>query len=124
MPKRVRLTRRLPIAMTEDGYRRLTRVSADAGLDEGEALFFLFKHFDLVINAKTPGHRLRLFNLDLKARKAAASPRGQGRIWVFMPKRNPRCAPTRTCGPRVRWAGCGPGRLLLGRSSAPQPVPH
>ena len=35
MPKRFRLTRRFPVAMTEDGYRRLKRFSAEAGLDEG-----------------------------------------------------------------------------------------
>ncbi len=70
MPKRFRLTRRLPIAMTEDGYRRLKRFAADAGLDEGEALSFLFEHFDSVIDPETLGHRLRLFTLDLEARKA------------------------------------------------------
>ena len=32
MPKRFRLTRRFPIAMTEDGYRRLKRFAAEAGL--------------------------------------------------------------------------------------------
>ena len=37
MPKRFRLTRRFPVAMTEDGYRRLTRFATEAGLDEGEA---------------------------------------------------------------------------------------
>ena len=70
MPKRFRLTRRPPIAMTEDGYRRLTRVAADAGLDESEALSFLFEHFDSVIDAETLGHRLRLFTQDLEARMA------------------------------------------------------
>lgn len=124
MAKRFRLTRRQPIAMPEDGSRRLKRFATDAGLDEGEALSFLFGPFDSVIDADTRGHRLHLFNQDLEARKAGASPRRHGRIWVFVPKRNPRCAPTRTRGPLVRWAGCGPGRLLLGRSSAPQPVPH
>lgn len=38
MPKRFRLTRRFPVAMTEDGYRRLKKFSREAGLDEGEAL--------------------------------------------------------------------------------------
>ena len=38
MPKRFRLTRRFPVAMTEDGYRRLKRFAQEAGLDEGEAL--------------------------------------------------------------------------------------
>ena len=50
MPKRFRLNRRLPVAMTEDGFRRLKRFAADARLDEGEALSILFKHFDPVID--------------------------------------------------------------------------
>ena len=69
MPKRFRLTRRLPVAMTEDGYRRLKRLSVEAGLDEGEALSFLFENFDSVISQDTFAHRLRLFNADLDARK-------------------------------------------------------
>lgn len=69
MPKRLRLTRRFPVAMTEDGHRRLKRFASEAGLDEGEALSFLFENFDSVINADTFGHRLRLFNSDLEARK-------------------------------------------------------
>ncbi|WP_298973794.1 hypothetical protein [uncultured Roseobacter sp.] len=69
MPKRFRLTRRFPVAMTEDGYRRLKRFAGDAGLDEGEALSFLFENFDSVINEETFGHRLRLFNAELDARK-------------------------------------------------------
>ncbi len=69
MPKRFRATRRFNVAMTEDGYRRLKRFSSDAGLDEGEALSFLFENFDSVINEETFGHRLRLFNSELDARK-------------------------------------------------------
>ena len=69
MPKRFRLTRRMPIAMTEDAYRRLKRFSQEAGLDEGEALSFLFENFDSVINEDTYGHRLRLFLAELDARK-------------------------------------------------------
>jgi hypothetical protein len=69
MPKRFRATRRFNVAMTEDGYRRLKRFSAEAGLDEGEALSFLFENFDSVINEETFGHRLRLFNAELDARK-------------------------------------------------------
>ena len=69
MPKRLRLTRRLPIAMTEDAYRRLKRFASEAGLDEGEALSFLFENFDSVIDEDTFGHRLRLFNSELEARK-------------------------------------------------------
>jgi hypothetical protein len=69
MPKRFRLTRRFPVAMTEDGYRKLRKFASDAGLDEGEALSFLFENFDSVINQDTFTHRLRLFNSDLDARK-------------------------------------------------------
>lgn len=69
MPKRFRLTRRFNTAMTEDGYRRLRRFSAEAGLDEGEALSFLFEHFDSVTNGDNLAARLRLFNSELEARK-------------------------------------------------------
>lgn len=69
MPKRFRLTRRFPVAMTEDGYRRLRKFSADAGLDEGEALSFLFENFNSVIHEENLTVRLRLFNSELEARK-------------------------------------------------------
>ena len=69
MPKRLRLTRRLPIAMTEDAYRRLKSFSNEAGLDEGEALSFLFENFKSVINHENLEARLRLFNSELEARK-------------------------------------------------------
>lgn len=69
MPKRFRLTRRLSVAMTEDGYRGLRRFAGEAGLDEGEALSFLFEHFDNVTDSETLSHRLRLFNAELEARK-------------------------------------------------------
>ena len=69
MPKRFRLPRRFPVAMTEDGYRRLKKFASEAGLDEGEALSFLFENFDSVINEDTFAHRLRLFNAALEARK-------------------------------------------------------
>ena len=69
MPKRFRLTRRFPVAMTEDGYRRLRRFAAEAGLDEGEALSFLFENFSSVINEDNLTHRLRLFNSELEDRK-------------------------------------------------------
>tara|TARA_B110000977_G_scaffold199485_1_gene287020 strand:+ start:2958 stop:3128 length:171 start_codon:yes stop_codon:yes gene_type:complete len=55
--------------MTEDGYRRLKKFSREAGLDEGEALSFLFEHFDSVIDEDTFAHRLRIFNSELDARK-------------------------------------------------------
>jgi len=69
MAKRFRLTRRFNAAMTEDGYRRLKKLAQEAGLDEGEALSFLFENFDSVINEDTFGHRLRIFNSELEARK-------------------------------------------------------
>ena len=69
MPRRFRLTRRFPVAMTEDGYRRLKRFAAEAGLDEGEALSFLFENFDSVMDHDTLIHRMRLFNSELEARK-------------------------------------------------------
>ena len=40
-----------------------------AGLDEGEALSFLFEHFDSVTNQENLTARLRLFNAELDARK-------------------------------------------------------
>ncbi|MDJ1006869.1 MAG: hypothetical protein QNJ13_03515 [Paracoccaceae bacterium] len=69
MPKRLRLTRRFNVAMTEDGFRRLRAFAAEAGLDEGEALSFLFEHFDSVMDEDKLTHRLRLFNAELDARK-------------------------------------------------------
>ncbi|MFB0930557.1 MAG: hypothetical protein QMB38_04380 [Ascidiaceihabitans sp.] len=69
MPKRFRLTRRFPVAMTEDGYRRLKRVSPDADLDGGEALSFLFENFVSVVNEENLTARLRLFNAELDVRK-------------------------------------------------------
>ena len=69
MPKRFRLTRRFPVSMTEDGYRRLKRFASEAGLDEGEALSFLFENFDGVTDAENLTLRLRQFNAELEARK-------------------------------------------------------
>ncbi|MES2435034.1 MAG: hypothetical protein V4586_14575 [Pseudomonadota bacterium] len=69
MPKRFRLTRRFPVAMTEDGYRRLKSFAKEAGLDEGEALSFLFENYSSVINHDNLTHRLRLFNSEVDARK-------------------------------------------------------
>ncbi|AYE87026.1 MAG: hypothetical protein ABJN39_10995 [Sulfitobacter sp.] len=69
MPKRFRLTRRFPVAMTEEGYRRLKKFSTDAGLDEGEALSFLFENFNSVMNEENLTARLRLFNAELESRK-------------------------------------------------------
>ena len=69
MPKRFHLTRRFPVAMTEDGYRRLRSFAAEAGLDEGEALSFLFENFDTVTDGETLALKLRQFNSELEARK-------------------------------------------------------
>jgi hypothetical protein len=69
MPKRFRLTRRFPVAMTEDGYRRLKTFATEAGLDEGEALSFLFENYSSVINHDNLTHRLRLFNSEMEGRK-------------------------------------------------------
>jgi hypothetical protein len=69
MPKRLRLTRRFPAQMSEEGYRRLRRFAADAGLEEGEALSFLFEHLDSVTDAEKLGHRLRLFQGEVAERR-------------------------------------------------------
>lgn len=69
MPKRFRLTRRFPVSMTEDGYRRLRKFAQESGLDEGEALSFLFENFDSVTNYDNLTHRMRIFNAELEDRK-------------------------------------------------------
>ena len=69
MPKRFRPTRRLPIAITEDAYRRLRSFSREAGLDEGEAISFIFENFDGITDEEGLLHRLRRFNAELDARK-------------------------------------------------------
>ena len=69
MPKRLRLTRRFPVSMSEDGYRRLRKFAREAGLDEGEALSFLFENFSSVIDDDKMTARLRLFNAELDERK-------------------------------------------------------
>ncbi|MFT6168718.1 MAG: hypothetical protein ACJAR9_000831 [Celeribacter sp.] len=63
------MTRRFPVSMTEDGYRRLKSFSREAGLDEGEALSFLFENFSSVTHQEKLEHRLRVFNSDLEDRK-------------------------------------------------------
>ena len=69
MPKRLRLTRRMNIAMTEDAFRRLRRFASEAGLDEGEALSFVFENFDSLLDEEKFGHKIRQFNSELEARK-------------------------------------------------------
>ena len=70
MPKRLRLTRRPNIAMSEDGYSKLRALAQEAGLDEGEFLSFLFEHWGSVINEEKLIARLRLFNAELEDRKS------------------------------------------------------
>ncbi len=70
MPKRFRLTRRFPAAMTEDGYRRLKAFAAEADIETGEALSFLFENFASVTQEEKLAQRLRLFKAELPARKA------------------------------------------------------
>ena len=69
MPKRLRLTRRPNIAMSEDGYRKLRALAAEAGLDEGEFLSFLFENWGSVINEEKFVARIRIFNSELDTRK-------------------------------------------------------
>ena len=69
MPKRFRLTRRFPAAMTEDGYRGLRRFAQSAGLSESEALSFVFEHFNSITDEEALPHRLRLFKAELEERK-------------------------------------------------------
>lgn len=69
MPRRLRLTRRPNLALSEDGYRRLRALAAEAGLDEGEFLSFLFEHWGSLVNAEKYTARLRLFNAELEERK-------------------------------------------------------
>ena len=70
MPKRLRLTRRFPVALTNDAYRSLTRFSDDAGLTTDEALTFLFEHLGSVVDHDNLAHRLRLFRAELDDRRA------------------------------------------------------
>jgi hypothetical protein len=69
LPKRFRPTRRVNLAMTEEAYRRLRKFSQEAGLDEGEALSFLFENWSSVTNDDSLGHRLGLFKAELDDRK-------------------------------------------------------
>lgn len=69
MPRRFRLTRRFPAAMTEEGFRALRRFQADTGLDQGEALSFLFENLAAVVDAEEVAKRLATFRADLEERK-------------------------------------------------------
>ena len=70
MPKRLRLTRRFPVALTNDAYRTLTPFAEEAGITTDEALTFLFEHFGSVTHQENLSHRLRLFKAELEERKA------------------------------------------------------
>ena len=67
MPRRLRLTRRFPVALTEDAYRKLRRFADQAGLDQDQALVFLFENFGSVTDESNLTHRLRLFKAELEA---------------------------------------------------------
>ena len=69
MAERFKPTRRVNLALTERGWRNLKKFSTEAGLDEGEAISFLFENFNSVMNEENLIARLRLFNSDLDARK-------------------------------------------------------
>ncbi|KFE36018.1 hypothetical protein [Thioclava atlantica] len=70
MPKRLKLTRRFPVAMTNDAYRRLNRFAQEAEISPDEALTFFFEHFNSIMNEDNLNHRLNLFKAELAARKA------------------------------------------------------
>ncbi|MCU0826549.1 MAG: hypothetical protein MUE52_03910 [Tabrizicola sp.] len=69
MAPRFRLTRRFPAAMTEAGYRALKRFEADTGLDQAEALSFLFENLHAVVDVDEVVKRLAVFRADLDGRK-------------------------------------------------------
>jgi hypothetical protein len=63
------MTRHFPVAMTEDGHRALRKFAGEAGLNEGEALSFLFENFSSVVDKDELTQRLRLFNCELAERQ-------------------------------------------------------
>ncbi|MGR3552434.1 hypothetical protein [Paracoccus sp. (in: a-proteobacteria)] len=69
MPKRLRLTRRIPVALTEDAFRTLRRFAAEADITQDEALVFLLENFNSVTDEDNLNHRLRLFRAELNDRK-------------------------------------------------------
>lgn len=70
MPKRLRLTRRFPVSLTNDAYRALHRFADEADISPDEALVFLFEHFGSVTQRENLAARLRLFKAELGERKA------------------------------------------------------
>lgn len=69
MAERFKPTRRINMALTERAWRNLKKFSSEAGLDEGEAISFLFENFSSVMNEDNLTHRLRIFNSELEERK-------------------------------------------------------
>jgi hypothetical protein len=69
MPRRYRLTRRFPAAMTEEGFRALRRFETDTGLEQGEALSFLFENLSAVVDPDELARRLTHFRAGLDERK-------------------------------------------------------
>lgn len=69
MARRYRLTRRFPVAMTEEGFRALRRFQDDTGLEQGEALSFLFENLSAVVDPDELSRRLTQFRADLDERK-------------------------------------------------------
>lgn len=69
MPKRLRLTRRLTIALTNDAHRALFRLAEEAGISVDETLCFVFENFGSITDQDNLAHRLRLFTAELDARK-------------------------------------------------------
>lgn len=66
MPRTLRLTRRFPVAITEEAHRQLRRFSTESGLSPDEALSFLFENFGSVTHGPNLGHRLNLFRAALE----------------------------------------------------------
>ena len=69
MPKRLRFTRRLNIALSEDAYRRLRKLTEEAEMTQDEVLCFLFENFGSITDDQALPHRLRLFKAELEDRK-------------------------------------------------------
>ena len=58
MPKRLRLTRRFTVAMTNDAHRSLFRFAEEAGISVDEALTFIFEHLGSVTDNDNLTHSL------------------------------------------------------------------
>lgn len=70
MPKRLRLTRRFAVAITNDAHRSLFRFAEEAALSVDETLCFVFEQFGSITDQDNLTHRLRLFKAELDERKA------------------------------------------------------